>query len=250
MAKELFTEDGHYHGKPAKINSELVKRRINHVKEINGFIDKEKTLLDIGCGNGASMFYLSEFMRSCTGVDITKQHEDEFTLQMNRRKILNCSLKILDVVKETAVEKYDRIISFEVIEHLSDESGLKYYYDSLADDGIMAISVPNKWWPFETHGAKLPLLPWNRVPFFSYLPKPIHEKYANARIYTKKRIINLLQENGFKVLSYLYITTPLDVLPDGKIKKLLLKYIFKTPSTRFPVKAPSIMVVAKKMKNG
>ena len=107
----------------------------------------------------------------------------------------NCELKILDVVTTSSTEKFDRIISFEVIEHLSNESGVQYYFDSLKDDGILAITVPNKWWIFETHGANLPLLPWNRVPFFSWLPKFIHERFANARIYTKKRIKKLLENH-------------------------------------------------------
>ena len=242
----LFNKDGHYHGKPANFNSELVNRRIKLVESIKGFTGKDYSLLDIGCGNGASMFLLSKKMKNCVGIDITNQHEDEFNNYKIENAIGNCEFRVLDVVKKKAKEKFDRIISFEVIEHLSDESGVKFYFDSLNDDGILAISVPNKWWPFETHGAKLPLLPWNRVPFFSWLPKLIHEKYANARIYTKSRIFKLLEKNGFEILSYKYVTTPLDVLPDGKIKHWLLKNIFNTATTKIPIKAPAIFVVAKR----
>ncbi len=244
----LFDKDGHYHGKPANFDAELVLRRIKLVEIIPGFIGKKYNLLDIGCGNGASMFLLSKKMKTCVGIDITNEHEDEFKNYILENSIKNCEYRILDVVENEAQEKFDRIISFEVIEHLSDESGVKFYFDSLNDDGILAISVPNKWWPFETHGAKLPLLPWNRVPFFSWLPRPIHEKYANARIYTKKRIFMLLENNGFEILSYQYVTTPLDVLPSGKIKHWLLKNIFNTDTTRVPIKAPAIFVVAKKRK--
>jgi len=150
------------------------------------------------------------------------------------------------VVNNEATEKYDRIISFEVIEHLSNESGMQFYFNSLKDDGMLAISVPNKWWIFETHGAKLPLLPWNRVPLFSWLPRPIHEKFANARIYTKKRIRNLLENYGFEVIQSRYVTAPMDVLPNGKIKDWLIEHIFNSDTTRIPFKATSIFVVAKK----
>ena len=245
---ELFDEEGHYLGRPADFDAELVVRRIKLVKEIPDFTGKDYSLLDIGCGNGASMFSLSKSMKNCVGIDITNEHEEEFKNYRIENGIGNCELRILDVVESEAQEKFDRIISFEVIEHLSDELGVSYYFDSLKDDGIIAISVPNKWWPFETHGASLPLLPWNRVPFFSWLPKPIHEKFANARIYTKKRIFKLLENYGFEILSHQYITTPLDVLPSGKIKHWLLQNIFNTVTTKMPIKAPAIFIVVRKRK--
>ena len=118
--------------------------------------------------------------------------------------VRNCEFKIFDIEKEKLNEKFDRIISFEVIEHLKDENNVKAYYEALKDGGLAAISVPNKWWIFETHGTRLPLLPWNRVPFFPWLPKPIHERFANARIYTKKRIKNLLKMPASKLKDRIY----------------------------------------------
>jgi hypothetical protein len=89
-------------------------------------------------------------------------------------------------------------------------------------------------------------LPWNRVPFFSWLPRPIHEKYANARIYTKKRITTLLKQHGFSIVSARYITAPMDVLPEGKFKNFMIKNFFNTDTTSIPFKSTSIFVVARK----
>ena len=185
-------------------------------------------------------------MRNCVGIEITKEYDNEFNNYLYNNGIKNCEYRVSDVVKSKADEKFDRIISFEVIEHLSDESGIKYYIDSLKDDGVLAISVPNKWWIFETHGAKLPLLPWNRVPFFSWLPRPIHEKYANARIYTKKRIRTVLENHGFTIIDCQYIMAPMDVLSEGKLKNWIIKHIFNLDTTKISFKATSIFVVAKK----
>ena len=112
--------------------------------------------------------------------------------------------------------------------------------------GLAAISVPNKWWVFETHGAKLPLLPWNRVPFFSWLPRVIHERYANARIYTVQRIIHLMRKHGFTVIDHTYITAPMDVLKEGKLKRFLVKNIFTGDTTKVPFLSTSIFVIAQK----
>lgn len=245
---ELFNEEGHYLGRPADFDDKIVTRRLELVAQIQNFTGKAYTLLDIGCGNGASMFGLHDKMKHCTGIDITDQHQKSFNVYKQSNHITNCDFKVVDIEKTTPTEQYDRIISFEVIEHLESEDGVAYYYKALKDDGIMAISVPNKWWIFETHGAKLPLLPWNRVPLFSWLPRPIHEKFANARIYTKGRIERLLRSHGFEIVSNQYIMAPLDVLPKGRFKDFVVKNFFKANTTNIPFKSTSLFVVAKKKK--
>lgn len=242
----LFNEEGHYLGRPADFEDRIIARRLRLVEEIPGFTGKDLSLLEIGCGNGASMFGLSAKMKNCLGLEITDEHLSEFNKFREEHQVTNCEYRVMDIEKSDPPGIFDRIISFEVIEHLENEDGLKFYYNALKDDGIMAISVPNKWWIFETHGAKLPLLPWNRVPFFSWLPRPIHEKFANARIYTKKRITNLLKKHGFAINSVQYITAPMDVLPKGKFKDFVIRNFFNADTTSVPFKSTSIFVVARK----
>jgi 2-polyprenyl-3-methyl-5-hydroxy-6-metoxy-1,4-benzoquinol methylase len=243
IPKELF-KDEHYLGKPADFNDIIIQRRVRLVKQIKDFTGK--TLVDIGCGNGASILMLSDQMSECTGLDIEASHKSVFEKYREQLSITNCEFQVFNIEKEKLDKQFDRLISFEVIEHLEDEKNVKYFYEALKPGGIAAITVPNKWWIFETHGAKLPLLPWNRVPFFSWLPRPIHEKYANARIYTKKRIKKLLTSIGFEVEQIQYITAPLDVLPDGFVKKSLQKFIFKNDTTSIPFLSTSIFIVARK----
>ena len=246
VPEQLFEDNGHYLGRPADFSDRIIERRVKLVMAIDHFTGKDLSLLDIGCGNGASMFLLADKMKNCVGIDVTDEQLKEFNDYKNANNIENCEFKVVDVVTTPSTEKFDRIISFEVIEHLSNESGVSYYFDSLKDDGILAITVPNKWWIFETHGARLPLLPWNRVPFFSWLPKPIHERYANARIYTKRRIKKLLEKHGFTIDDCQYVTAPMDVLPEGKFKNWVIKNFFNSNTTRIPFKATSVFVVARK----
>ncbi|MDD2622046.1 MAG: class I SAM-dependent methyltransferase [Bacteroidales bacterium] len=242
----LFQTDGHYLGRPADFDDRIVQRRLRLIHQIPGFTGKEYSLLDIGCGNGASIIGLSPYMKRCLGIDINDEHMAEFNHFKEKNKIENCEYQVLDIEKNLPPDTFDRIVSFEVIEHLNQEDGLAFYYKALKNKGKIAISVPNKWWIFETHGAKLPLLPWNRVPFFSWLPRKIHEKYANARIYTKKRIVKLLVKHGFIVVSVSYITAPMDVLPNGKFKNFIIKHFFDSDTTNIPCKSTSIFVVAEK----
>lgn len=243
---ELFNESGHYLGRPADFEDRIIQRRLRLVRQIPGFTGRELNLLDIGCGNGASMFGLSPEMKSCLGLEISGEHLAEFNRYKEANRITNCECRIMDIEKNPPPGQFDRLISFEVIEHLESEDGVKFYYEALKPGGLAAITVPNKWWIFETHGAKLPLLPWNRVPFFSWLPRRIHEKYANARIYTKKRIGTLLEKHGFEILSMKYVTAPMDVLPKGKFKNFVIRNFFNTDITGFPFKSTSIFIVARR----
>jgi len=248
--KNLFVE-GHYLGKPAEFTDRIIIKRVALTKQIKDFCGKNLSLADVGCGNGASMFLLASKMKKCVGIEVFSTHQQDFEQMKESQGAANCEFVVVDIEKEKYTvndipQQFDRIICFEVIEHLADDKNVTALYQLLSAGGKAAISVPNKWWIFETHGAKLPLLPWNRVPFFSWLPRPIHERFANARIYTKGRIKKLLESAGFEVESMQYITAPLDVLKDGKFKDWLLANIFKGNTTNIPFLSTSIFVVVKK----
>jgi 2-polyprenyl-3-methyl-5-hydroxy-6-metoxy-1,4-benzoquinol methylase len=247
FSERYFKDDGHYLGKPAESKNKIIQRRLNLVYAIPNFTEQDLSLLDIGCGAGASVIQLAPKMKYGLGIDINDLHSAEFKKLCEENKVSNCDFQVMNIEQSIVPNQFDRIICFEVIEHFADENkGVSAIYNALKTGGIAAISVPNKWWIFETHGAKLPLLPWNRVPFFSWLPKFIHERYSNARIYTRKRIVNLLKKHGFTVVSTNYIMAPMDILPNGKLKNFLLKYVFKKDVTKIPFKSTSIFVVVKK----
>ena len=236
-------------GKPAELDDFIITRRINIVRAYNGFFDDTKSLLDIGCGNGGSLFKMYPHFKSCHGIDIVEENISTLQKSIDSTNMENCTASIHDIDNAIVNDAYyDRAISFEVLEHVKDEkSTISNIYKSLNHEALFAISVPNKWWIFETHGAYLPLLPWNRVPFFSWLPKKIHSQFAKARIYTKKDVCNLLQELGFNILSVHYITAPMDVIKWKWLKSLLRKIIFRGDTTKFPILSTSIMVICKKI---
>lgn len=241
--KNLF-EGEHYLGKPAESTDKIISRRVELVKSIPGFCGKELSLLEIGCGNGATLLSISSEMKNCFGIDVF-DHTAELKKKIAERGIQNIQTAIKNIEEEDLNEKFDRLICFEVIEHFNNEETVKRFTRWLKPNALCAISVPNKWWVFETHGAKLPLLPWNRVPFFSWLPTFIHERFANARIYTKPRVKKLLEESGFEVLDMQYITAPMDVLKVGALKNFLVKNIFRNNTTPVPFLSTSIFITAR-----
>lgn len=243
--KQLF-EGEHYLGKPADAQDLLVTRRIKILEQFQGYFDENSELLDIGCGNGNTVLQVASRFKSVYGLEYTNQHKNDFEQLKADFKAHNAEFVCADISAGPFHKTVDRLLSFEVIEHLPTEDAVQNYSKSLKVGGLCAISVPNKWWIFETHGASLPLLPWNRVPFFSWLPKPLHERWALARIYTRGRIRKLLEKHGFEIIEMHYVTAPMDVVKWKPLQWLLRKVIFNSNTTIWPFKAVSVMVFCKK----
>jgi SAM-dependent methyltransferase len=243
--KSMF-EEAHYLGKPADADDLIVQRRLRMIYNIPGFTGKDMDLLEIGCGNGNTVLQLAPEFQSAVGLEYNDVHKTEFEQLQRQLNRPDAVFQVWDIMEKPYAPQVDRLVSFEVIEHLPSEEGVANYAASLKQGGLAAFSVPNKWWIFETHGARLPLLPWNRVPFFSWLPTPLHERWANARIYTKSRIKTLLEKHGFEVLDMQYVTAPMDVIKWKPLQQFLRKYVFNSDTTRIPFKSVSIFVTARK----
>jgi SAM-dependent methyltransferase len=235
-------------GKPADNNDLLVWRRIDLVKAYPGFLDSNLDMVEIGCGNGNTAVPMAKHFKSVMGLEYASVHAQEFEALRAAQVAENAAFGVWDIMAKPYEPAADRLVSFEVIEHLPSDDGVANYARSLKVGGIAAISVPNKWWIFETHGAKLPLLPWNRVPFFSWLPRPLHERWAHARIYTKQRICSLLEQHGFEIEKVEYIMAPMDVIKWGPLQRFLRRWVFNSHTTKIPFKAVSILVFCKRVR--
>lgn len=229
-------------GKPAGYMDRIVERRARLIRQIPGFCGRDLSVVDVGCGNGATLSLLAGEFKNALGVDIVPDYESLFMARMQHVGLSNAAFRLANIDAGWTGETFDRLICFEVIEHLQTEGSASRLRDMLKPGGVGVISVPNKWWIFETHGANLPLLPWNRVPFFSWLPGPVHERWARARIYTPSRIRRLLARAGLTILDLKFITAPLDVLGEGALQRLLTGTIFRNDTTRCPLLATSIFV--------
>lgn len=234
-------------GKPASANDFILQRRERIVRAalpLSGAV-----LLDFGCGNGAQTRCFFRDFDTVIGADVSAAFLRDFQAMArlghgdhgaNAIQYDGRTLPISD-------GSVDVVVSFEVLEHVEDEGqALREIHRVLKPGGFLGISVPNRWWIFETHGARLPLLPWNRVPFFSWLPKAIHDRYAHARIYRRREIVRKLQERGFTVLQSAYVTAPMDVVRWEPLRDALRSTVFGSDRTTIPFKATAIFVAAVK----
>jgi hypothetical protein len=84
------------------------------------------------------------------------------------------------------------------------------------------------------------------VPFFSWLPSPIHRRWAKARIYTRAGIVQLLRAAGFEVEGVRYLMAPMDAARPPWLAGLLRRTLFAGASTRLPLLSTSIFVRARR----
>jgi len=233
-------------GKPADYGQEIVKRRSRITASFVPLAGRR--VLDIGAGNGAQTFTLLEYGCSVVACDIAPEGLALLS-QFARENALDSVTPVLCDGARLPFpdESFEVVVSYAVLEHVVDEiTGLREILRVLKGGGQCVISVPNKWWIFETHGARLPLLPWNRVPFFSWLPRALHSRFALARIYTRRDIVDLLEQHNCEVQHACYLTAPMDVLRIPFIQKLLRRTIFRRDRTRIPFLATEVLVSCRK----
>lgn len=232
-------------GEPARAGQFILRRRLNLVEPY--LPDGGGTLVDYGCGNGAQTLLLAPRFERAVGLDV----QEDFLAAM-RRDIVAAGMQ--EKVEALTIGPQgdplpdgcaDVVTSFTVLEHVPDElESLHRMHSLLRPGGRLLISVPNKWWIFETHGADLPLLPWNRVPFVSWWPRPLHSRWARARIYTVGDITSLLRQAGFIVDEVVRMTAPMDMLTWPPLRDLVRSTVFRSDRTSVPFLATEILVAA------
>jgi 2-polyprenyl-3-methyl-5-hydroxy-6-metoxy-1,4-benzoquinol methylase len=233
-------------GKPAEYGQEIVRRRGRLTRERVPL--KGKVVLDYGCGNGAQTVEFAADGCKVFAVDVDRQDLDTFDHHLRQEGITSIEVKHYDgVTLPLAGASVDVVVSYEVLEHVGEEAqALQEWHRVLRGGGDLIITVPNKWWIFETHGAYLPLLPWHRVPFFSWLPRRLHGRFAKARIYRKPDIVQALTSHSFNVLEAAYVTAPMDVVRIPWLKRLLRAIVFRGDLTSIPFLSTAILVHARK----
>lgn len=111
--------------------------------------DKEARILDLGCGNGAFVYFLQRHLRfkHTQGVDISKE-QVEVAKKLGIENIIQQDLKNFLSEKK---EVYHAIFCRDVIEHFTKDEILEILaliYSALKPGGIIVIQAPNAEGPF------------------------------------------------------------------------------------------------------
>lgn len=176
----------------------VVEYRLGKVASLAGISGR---WLDCGCAEG---FYAAALRRrgasEVVGCDVVGER-----IEAAREKWASVDGLSFIVAAAEAVpfhdSNFDGILLNEVLEHVQDEQrSLAEMHRVLKPGGYIAVFSPNRFFPFEGHGAvfgrirlrfPVPLLPW--------LPRRLAYRFMTARNYWPWELASLVSTAGFKV---------------------------------------------------
>jgi SAM-dependent methyltransferase len=168
-------------GNPSFVWRSGQERRLEMIRR---YVDLEGArLLDIGCGLGAYVRAFSRYTDRAFGLDIDAKRVETGVDEGLSRLVTGVSEAL-----PFAEGSFDGILLNEVLEHVrNDRETLREALRVLRPGGRIVIFVPNRFYPFETHGIYMgKKYVVGNIPPLNYLPDPMRNKLVpHARAYTK-----------------------------------------------------------------
>ncbi len=131
---------------------------------------KDCHVLDLGCGQGSLSVPIATRVRDIVGIDISERLIDMARDWAEKEGIGNARFEAVSVYDYDGTGSFDIAICSDVIEHVPDQRGLvKVLVENLRVGGAFYMTTNNKLWPLEGH---------HRLPFLSYLPRSLADRYV------------------------------------------------------------------------
>jgi len=131
---------------------------------------KDCHVLDLGCGQGFLSVPIATRVRDIVGIDISERLIDMARDWAEKEGIGNARFEAVSIYDYDGPGSFDIAICSDVIEHVPDQRGLvKVLVENLRVGGAFHMTTNNKLWPLEGH---------HRLPFLSYLPRSLANRYV------------------------------------------------------------------------
>jgi SAM-dependent methyltransferase len=192
-------------------------------------------ILEDGCGVGMYVEHLSPFGGTVIGLEYDFERAAE--ARRNSPHILNAAGEAIPLPAST----FDLILSHEVLEHVQDDLlALREMIRLLQPGGRIVLFVPNRGYPFETHGIfwKGKYRFGNKL-FVNYLPRALRDKLApHVRIYSTRDLEKLFAGLPVRFIERTIIFGAYDNIIArfgrlGKVLRGLLQLLERTPLKTF-----------------
>lgn len=192
-------------------NYQIVKGSAHH--KILEFVEKNKKILDVGCGNGRLGRYLNKSSKELVGIDISRKALDEAKPFYDKVLLIDLEKNLND---QFQIKYFDIIIFADILEHLKYPQKLLISMRKfLKDDGYIITSIPNV--AFYRNRLNLLLGKWD------YKKEGILN-IDHYKFFTLKTAKDLINKSGFRIISTKYSIT------GSKLTDMLRGFLLKFPN--------------------
>lgn len=217
-------------GEPSYIWREGQQRRLEMITKAAGERIRGR-ILENGCGVGMYVEHLTPFGGKIIGLEYDFERAAEAGSRSKRT--LNAAGESLPLPSGT----FDLILSHEVLEHVQDDSqAVHEMVRVLKPGGRVVIFVPNRAYPFETHGIYWKgQYKFGNIPLVNYLPRAWRDKLApHVKVYSKLDAGKLFDGLPVKFIERTVIFGAYDSIiarfgAFGKMLRGILQFLEKTP---------------------
>jgi SAM-dependent methyltransferase len=189
------------------------------------------TLLDNGCGVGMYVRHLQASGGKVFGL------EYEFERLLQARDYSDRLACAAGEHLPYPADSFDLVLSHEVLEHVADDrQALLEIMRTLKPGGRLVLFVPNRGYPFETHGIYWrSKYHFGNIPLVNYLPLAWRNKLApHVRIYSHRDLVRLFAGLPVKMIEHTVLFGAYDNIiarsgAFGKFLRGFLQALEKTP---------------------
>lgn len=226
-------------GEPSYVWRAGQERRLQMILDAAGE-RRQGLLLENGCGVGMYVERLSPHIQQVLGLEFDQERACEARQLASRLpnvQIICAAGEGLPIPDRTA----SLILSHEVLEHVQDDrQAVCEMVRVLRPSGRIVLFVPNRGYPFETHGIF-----WRgryhfgNIPLVNYLPRRLRNRLApHVRIYTRRDLKNLFTGLPVRVVRQTVIFGAYDNIIArwprmGKLLRTILQWMERTPLRAF-----------------
>lgn len=222
-------------GEPSYVWRAGQKRRLEMILGAAGK-RVEGRLLENGCGVGMYVDHLAPRCRMIVGLE----YEFERASQARALAAKHANAHIVCAAGEAlpfAAETFDLTLSHEVLEHVQDDrQAVMEMVRTARRGGRLAIFVPNRGYPFETHGVY-----WRgnyhfgNIPLVNYLPRGLRDRLApHVRVYTRSDLQAMFSDLAVRFIKKDVLFGAYDNIiarfpGPGRVLRRALQWLERTP---------------------
>ena len=217
-------------GEPSYVWREGQQRRLEMIVKAAGERIKGQ-ILENGCGVGMYVEHLAPFGGTILGLEY--DFERAIEAGSRSKRILNAAGESLPLPSNA----FDLILSHEVLEHVQEDAqAVREMVRVLRPGGRIVLFVPNRGYPFETHGIYWKgQYKFGNIPLVNYLPRAWRDKLApHVRVYSKHDLEKLFDGLPVKFIQRTVIFGAYDNIiarfrAFGKVLRGILQFFERTP---------------------